>query len=162
MNKSTINQERSKLQFKVGSQAFFSMYPDFHPNDIDIVEFEDKPKLYRNFMQFRKKDKSKCIFKWRHMTAEEFVEYTLNTKLPMEIGKFLVPEVAEYLGFTIEHLKRLAPVFEKMDDKHKYEQIIFESYLENNCFELTCDQRLSAYDAYKRARDGNQDDMAAI
>ena len=162
MNKSTTKQDEQKLRFKVGSQAFFSMFDDFKPGDIDEVEFEENPKLYRNFMQFRKKDGTRCIFKWRKMTADEFVEYTLNTKLPMEVGKFLVPEVAEYLGFTIEHLKQLAPIFEKLDEKHKYEQVIFESYLKNGCFELTYDQRLRVYEAYKCARDGNQDDTAAI
>jgi hypothetical protein len=78
--------------------------PDFSPSDTDEVEFEENPKLYKNVMQFRKKDRKRCLFKWRKMSADEFVEYTLNSKLPMEIGKFLVPEVAQYLGFTIKHL----------------------------------------------------------
>ena len=85
------------------------------------------------------------------MTADEFVEYTLNSKLPMEIGKFLVPEVAKYLGFTISHLKKLTPVVEKLDNKHKYEKIIFDSYLENNGFYLTQEQRDDAYIEYRKA-----------
>lgn len=152
MSKSTIKRDELKQRFRVGSQAFFSGYSDFAPSDIDEVEFEDEPILYKNFMQFRKQDKTRCIFKWRKMTADEFVEYTLNTKLPMELGKFLVPEVVNYLGFTIAHLKALAPIAEKLDDKHSYEKIIYDSYIENNGFYLTQEQRDRAYAEYKLKR----------
>ena len=86
------------------------------------------------------------------MTADEFVEYTLQSKLPMEIGKFLVPEVCEYLGFAIEHLKRLKPVVDRIDDKHKYEKVIYNSYIKNNAFFLTDDQRREAFLEYKNGR----------
>ena len=152
MSKSTTRPDGQKLRFKVGSTAFFSMYPDFHPNDVDEVEFEDEPRLYKNFMQFRKKNGTRCLFKWRRMTADEFVNYTLNSKLPMEIGKFLVPEVARYLGFTIEHLKQLKPVAERLDGKHKYEQIIFNAYMTHGNFTLTQDERDLAYEEYKKMR----------
>ena len=104
-------------------------------------------------MQFRKNDRTRCLFKWRKMTADEFVDYTLQTKLPMEIGKFLVPEVAEYLGFTIEHLKKLKHVIDSLDKKHGYEKIIYESYIENNDFILTEEQRRAAFNEYKRERE---------
>lgn len=148
MNKTTTQQEESKQRFKVGSQYFFSTYSDFTPGDIDYVEFEEHPKLYKNVMQFRKNDKSLCLFKWRKMSADEFVEYTLRSKLPMELGKFLVPEVAEHLGFTIDHLKRLKSVADRLDDKHKYEKIIYDSYISNNGFFLTQEQRDEAYREY--------------
>lgn len=140
------------MRFRVGSTAFFSGYPGFHPSDVDELDIEDNPKLYHDFMQIRKTDKSRCLFKWRHMTADEFVEYTLNSRLPMELGKFLVPEVAEYLGFTIEHLKRLKPVAERLDEKHRYEKIIYDSYVDNNGFYLTDVQREEAYEEYKNER----------
>ena len=119
---------------------------------MDEVEFEEHPKLYRNFMQFRKRDKSKCLFMWRKMAPDEFVEYTLQSRLPMEVGKFLVPEVAEYLGFTIDHLKKLSPVFDRMDEKHGYEKVIFEAYIKNGAFFLTDEQRNKAYREYVRMR----------
>ena len=125
------------MRFKVGSTYFFKDYPSFISKDIDEVEFEENPKLYKYFMQFRKNDGSRCLFKWKKMSADEFVKYMLNTKTPMEIGKFLVPEVANYLGFTIEHLKQLQPVIDKLDNKHKYEKIIYDSYIENNDFYMT-------------------------
>lgn len=152
MNKSTIRTEESRRRFKVGSQAFFSGFPDFTPGDIDEVEFEENPKLYHNFMQFRNRAKNRCFFLWRKMTPDEFVEYTLHTKLPMELGKFLVPEVAEYLGFTIEHLKQLESVSRRFDAKHQYEKIVYDSYIENGGFFLTDEQREAAYNEYKAAR----------
>ncbi len=152
MNKSFINKEELKPRFKIGSSVFFSQYKDFIPGDTDELEFEENPKLYKYFLQFRKTDKTRCFFKWKKMSAEDFVEYSLNSKTAMEIGKFLVPEVAEYLGFTIEHLKQLEPVVDKLDDRHKYEKIIFQSYLENNAFYLTQSQRDLAYEEYKKYR----------
>lgn len=152
MKQSTTRQEKSRPQFRVGSTYFFSQYPDFNSKDYDEVEFETEPKLYKNVMQFRKRDGTRCLFIWRKMDPDEFVEYTLTTKLPMEIGKFLVPEVAEYLGFTMEHLRRLGPVVDRLDPKHEYERVIFEAYLENGGFWLTQEQRDHAYALYKSIR----------
>lgn len=152
MSKSTTRTDESKHRFRVGSTYFFSNYPGFQSKDIDEIEFEEEPKLYRNVLQFRKRDKSRCLFKWRKMTADEYVKYALESKLPMEIGKFLVPEIGEYLGFTIEHLKRLKPVVEKLDPKHAYEKVIYDSYIENDAFYLTDEQRREAYQIYKSKR----------
>ena len=146
MSKFTMLSAEPKQRFRVGSSYFFGD----QGTDIDEVEFEESPKLYRNVMQFRARDKSRCVFKWRKMTPDEFVEYTLNSKLPMEIGKFLVPEVAEFLGFTIEHLKQLAPVIDRLDEKHRYEKVIYDSYIENGAFVLTDEQRNEAYQEYVR------------
>ena len=148
MNKSTTRQDEPKKRFRVGSTYFFGD----QGTDIDEVEFEDEPRLYRNVLQFRAKDKSRCLYKWRRMSADEFVDYTLNTQLPMEIGKFLVPEVCEYLGITIEHLRRLRPVAERLDPRHQYEKIIYDAYIENGAFYLTDEQRRAAFEEYKRTR----------
>ena len=146
MNKSITQSAEPKQRFRVGSSYFFGD----QGTDIDEIEFEESPKLYRSVMQFRARDKSRCVFKWRKMTPDEFVEYTLNSKLPMEIGKFLVPEIAEFLGFTIEHLKQLAPVVDRLDEKHKYERVIYNAYLENGAFYLTNEQRNEAYEEYMK------------
>jgi hypothetical protein len=152
MSKSTTPLEEQKQRFRVGSRVFFEGMPGFNPNDTDEVEFEDNPRLYKNVMQFRAIGKCRCIFKWRRMTADEFVEYTLNSKLPMEIGKFLVPDVAGYVGITIDHLKRLAPVVDRLDEKHRYEKVIYDAYIENGYFYLTDEQRNKAYHEYARTR----------
>ena len=149
MSKSTTRQEESRQRFRVGSSYFFGE----QGTDIDEVEFEEEPRLYKNVLQFRKKNGKRCLFKWRKMTPEEFVEYTLNSKLPMEIGKFLVPEVCEYLGFTLDHLKQLAPVVERLDDKHAYEKIIYDSYMQNGGFYLTAEQRHYAYCKYREYKE---------
>lgn len=150
MSKSITQQDGSKQRFRVGSTAFFSQYSDFVPGDVDEVEFEDKPKLYRNVIQFRKTDKTRCLFKWRKMSADEFVEYVLHSKLPMEIGKFLVPDVAGYLGFTMDHLRKLKPIMDNLDERHTYEKVIYDSYLLNGGFFLTQEQRNDAYKEYKK------------
>lgn len=137
------------MRFKVGSSYFFGD----QNTDIDEVEFEKHPKLYKNVLQFRRTDKKRCLFKWRKMTPEEFIAYTLTSKLPMELGKFLVPEVAEYLGFTIDHLKQLKPVAERLDPKHRYEKIIYDAYIQNNGWTLTEDQRHQAYLEYAAHRE---------
>ena len=145
-----MQQEELKRRFRVGSTAFFSQYSDFVPGDVDEVEFEEEPKLYKNVMQFRKMDKTRCLFKWRKMSADEFVEYALRSKLPMEIGKFLVPDVAGYLGFTMDHLRKLKPIVDNLDERHTYEKVIYDSYLLNGGFFLTQEQRNDAYREYKK------------
>ena len=154
MSKFGIDQDGQKMRFNIGSTYFFKEYLDFKPNDIDEIEFEENPKLYKYFMQFRKKDGTRCFFKWKKMSADEFVNYMLTTKTPMEIGKFLIPEIANYLGFTIEHLKQLQPIMDKIDKKHLYEKIIYNSYIQNNDFYLTQEQLDAAYFEYKRERSG--------
>ena len=96
--------------------------------------------------------KEKDIF---FMCIEEnsvMIDKTLESGVNMRAGKFLSPEFAEYIGLTIEELKRLKPMFDDIDEKHKYEKVIFDSYVENNGFFLTDEQRLRAYDEYKRER----------
>lgn len=152
MSKSTTRQAEPKPRFKVGSRVFFEGMEGFCPSDLDEVEFEERPRLYKDFMQFRAKDKSRCLFKWRKMTADEFVDYTLNSKLPMEVGKFLVPEVAQFLGITIDHLKLLKPVIERLDRKHSYERVIYDAYITHNGFWLTEAERNLAYQEYINSR----------
>lgn len=152
MSKFITQQAEPKLRFRVGSRAFFEGMPGFKSGDSDYVEFEDHPKLYKNVIQFRAKGKNRCLFKWRKMTPDEFVEYTLRSKLPMEVGKFLVPEVATFIGITINHLKRLAPVVERLDEKHKYENVIYNAYISNGAFYLTPEQKNEAFQEYLRTR----------
>ena len=70
----------------------------------------------------------------------------------MVIGKFLVPEFCNEIGFSIEDLPKLTPLIEKLDKKHKYEEIIFNSYLQNGDFILSEEQREKAYFSYLESR----------
>lgn len=135
----------------VGSTYFFKDIKDFKSEDIDRVLIVDNPKGFNYVRQTS--GQGTCLFEWKRMTPEEYIAYSLNSKLAMSVGKFLVPEFCKEIGFTIEHLKKLEPVFNRMDSKHKYEQIIFNAYLQNNDFILTDEQRDEAYKSYKKARE---------
>lgn len=137
-------------KFIIGSNYFFRGYPGFHPHDKDYLILEENPKDYKNNMSIR--GQGLDYIYWRKMSPREFINRTLITKLPMQVGKFLIPEVCKEIGFTLDNLKELKPVIDKLDDKHKYEQIIYESYIENNDFVLTQEQRDRAYKCYKESR----------
>ena len=137
-------------EFKIGSSVFFGSYSDYTQKDIDILAITDLPLFGKPMMNMKLKEKD--IF---FMCLEEnsvMLDKTLESGVNMRAGKFLSPEFAEYIGLTIEELKRLKPMFEKIDEKHRYEKVIFDSYVENNGFFLTDEQRLRAYEEYKMQR----------
>lgn len=139
-------------RFITGSQAFFSSFGDFKPKDIDVLIVDDNPNGYKMMRQTHL-NKGKCVFEWKDMSADEFINYTLeHYDTPMQIGKFLVPEFAGYLELTLEQLKRLQPLIDKLDDAHKYEEIIYNAYLTNGSFTLTEAQLNDAYESYKSTR----------
>ena len=142
-----MNSEKSTLG---GSGYFFSEYPDYVVHDYDklvLVEGLPAPVLKM------RRGNDDVIFV-RKASPEEMLSQCLDPKVPaMRAGKFLIPEFNEKIGFTIEHLKRLEPVFNRMDEKHKYEKIIFDAYIKNNSFTLTDAQRDTAYQEYKKYRD---------
>lgn len=134
----------------IGSTYFFSEYNDFNSKDRDELEIIDT----NEFNQIRQiTGKGKCLFQMkRHSSKEEYIAWALQSQLGMVIGKFLVPEFNAAIGFSVEDLKRLSPLIKKLDDKHKYEEIIFNSYIENGNFTLTKEQRDLAYQSYKETR----------
>ena len=138
-------------EFIVGSNNFFRDIEGFTSKDEDILIVEESPTEYKNFMQISRK--GKCVFKWRKMTPQNFIKFTFwLDKTPMAAGKFLNKEFCEYIGFTITHLKKLEPVFEKLDEKHTYQKVIYDSYIENGKYYLTDEQRMKAYEVYKASR----------
>lgn len=56
----------------VGSRAFFEGLEGFTPKDIDILELVDNPTGFKDVRQFKFRDK--CVFQWRRMPIEEFIE----------------------------------------------------------------------------------------
>lgn len=134
----------------VGSNVFFKDIKGFNSKDIDILELVDNPTGFKYQRQFRFKDK--CVFQWKRMSPEKFIEVTLQNNTPMEMGKFLVPEFNKEIGFTINHLKKLQPLVGNLDDHHKYEKVIYDSYIANNDFTLTEDQLNEAYKMYLKYR----------
>ena len=135
----------------MGSSVFFKEYTDYQIKDIDWVVFTENYPF--STLMMKVKIKNDDIFLYRPgVTKQDFVDELKNTHVPMKAGKFLIPEFCEYIGFTIDELPSLKEYFDKMDDKHKYEQIIFESYLQNHSFTLTQEQRDKAYHQYKKYR----------
>ena len=137
-------------KFLMGSQYFFSCYEDFNSKDIDEIEIIET----RAFEYVRQlTGQGKCLFQLRKQEAvEDYINYALKSNLGMVVGKFLIPEFCEAIGFTINDLPKLKPLINKLDDKHKYEEIIFDSYIENGSFTLTNEQRERAYKSYKESR----------
>ena len=134
----------------VGSNVFFKDIEGFTSKDIDILEFVDDPADFKNVRQF--KFPNKCVFQWRKMPIDELIDITLFRNFPMEIGKFLVPEFIKEFKLSIDDLKRLEPIISKLDDKHKYEEVIYNAYLENNDFVLTDKKKKKAYSMYNKYR----------
>ena len=139
-------------RIKIGSSVFFSGYDDYKSKDVDVIAIMDTFFPGINSMNMRFRDTNEDVFLYRNLNKDEFIDDALTSGVPMRAGKFLVPEFVEYIGFTIDDLKVLKPMFEQMDDKHKYETVIYDSYIENKSFTLTDSQRDRAYEEYKKTR----------
>lgn len=134
----------------IGSQYFFSCYDDFKSKDVDEIQIIETTE----FAQMRQlTGQSKCLFQMKnHNSKEDYINWAVQSGIGMVIGKFLVPEFCAEIGFTIEDLPKIKILLERLDDKHKYEEIIYNSYLENGSFTLTPEQRDRAYRSYKKYR----------
>lgn len=134
----------------VGSCYFFSQYSNFQSKDIDELEIIDTTE-FQQMKQISGQGRCRFILK-RHNNKNEYIDWALQSYAGMVIGKFLIPEFCEEIGLTISDLPKLAPLLDKLDDKHQYERIIYESYLENQAFYLTEAQRDQAYASYCASR----------
>lgn len=134
----------------MGSQYFFSCYDDFCSKDIDEIEIVET----NEFKYVRQlTGQGKCLFQLKKQeTVDDYIDYALQSNLGMVAGKFLIPEFCEAIGLTINDLPKLKALINELDSKHKYEEIIFNSYIENNSFTLTEEQRKEAYKSYKESR----------
>ena len=144
----------------IGSQVFFSGYKDYNSHDTDFVIFQDEQQFGNKFTAVRQMNPEEVdYFYYQNMPKEDFIEYELTHAkgLPMAAGKMIVPELAEYIGLTIEDLKRFESAFDRMDAKHKYEKVIYDAYVENGEFKLTRKQKNAAFKAYQEARNGGTD-----
>ena len=134
------------LRFQLGSSTFFKDFSDFIPHDLDYIEFhKDLSNLSR--IKIKNSDYILAPTSW---TKEDYIEDC--KKLPMKAGKFLVPEFNEYVGFTIEDLPKIKEFFDNIDERHNYEKLIYDAYVDNQSFTLTDEQRNAAYEEYKKYR----------
>lgn len=136
----------------MGSSYFFDRYDDYKLKDNDelhiVDEFIFPNKVCMNMKLFDGND----IFIFKNTDKQEYINDVYESGVNMKVGKFLIPEFNKYINFTIDDLKSLQSIFDDMDEKHTYEKIIFESYIENGDFFLTDEQRREAYKEYKRSR----------
>ena len=138
------------MKILVGSKYFFNNIEGFESKDEDTVELISVPQGFKNIMYIQ--GRKRCHFVWKKMNPEQFIQVTLQNNLPMEIGKFLVPEFNKRIGFNLMHLRRLESLADKLEGKHYYEKVIYDAYMENGDFVLTDDQRMKAYEEYKKYR----------
>ena len=124
--------------------------PGYNSTDIDYVAIMDR--FFEDQLSMRVQIGGDDIFMFREMSKEEFIRDTLDKGVPMRVGKFLCPEFADYLGFTIEDLKIFDEMFNNMDEKHHYITLIYRYYIENNEFILSDKQREIAYKSYVLTR----------
>ena len=136
-------------KYITGSNYFFGGLPGFQPHDIDYMVIEDEPE-YKHMMNIRGGGIDE--FRFRKKPIDEFIDYTLSYGPPMAICRFLVKEYCEDYNVTIEHLKRLKPLVDRMDEKHLYLKYIWERYIDHGDFILTDSERLQAYEIYKSSR----------
>lgn len=142
-----------EYKYIVGSKYFFGNYPDYQSKDTDMLIIEGRPNPqfpYKHMMIIR--GQGKDMFFYRKKTADEFVDYTLELNVPMSIGKFLIKEFCEDFGITIDHLKRLKDLVDRMDEKHLYVQYIYNVIVENERWDLTDEERDEAYKLYQEAK----------
>ena len=138
------------MRFLMGSKYFFSCYDDFCPKDIDEIEIVDTEE-FEYFSQLTGKDR--CLFRFRRLpSAQDYIDCALQSHIGMVVGKFLIPEFCDEIGFNFSDLKQLKPLIDILDEKHQYEEIIYNSYLNNRGFFLTDEQRKEAYISYKTSR----------
>ena len=136
-------------RIKCGSSTFFNKFEDYKPKDIDWIIFVDK--IPGDKLMWRVKIKNDDLM-MHHIstTKQQFIDAALTN--PLKIGKFLSPEFNKYIGFTIEDLKIFKDLVNQLDNTHKYQKVIYDSYLENGSFTLTDEQLDKAYKEYKKYR----------
>lgn len=142
---------RVRKQFLTGSKAFFSRLAGFQPKDTDWIIIDDNP-VGMNYCRSKSLE-GVCVYEWRYMPAEVFIDHVLSHPFhEMQVVMFLVPGVAEHIGLSMDMLPRLRPLIDNLDTKHRYAEVIYESYLKNGSFTLTDDQLQAAYRCYLEAR----------
>lgn len=138
-------------EFIIGSRAFFLGIDEYNPKDKDILAIVDCG--IKNNVGINFRDKDKDIFLYENRGKKDFIDSTIKSGVNMKAGKFLVPEFAKYLNLTIEDLKKLEKCFYEIDEKHKYERLIYDYYIANNDFYLTKEQLSNVYQCYKEKRE---------
>lgn len=137
-------------QILVGSRAFFSGMKGFQSKDRDYLILVEQPQGFN----WRREQSVRgiCTFEYKKDTPAAMIAKTLEMGDALLIGKFLVPEVAQAIGATVDDILPLESLLPKLDDKHQYEAVIFNAIKANGTFTLTDEQRQEAFKAFLSAR----------
>lgn len=142
---------RQIAKFLIGSRAFFDGMDGFTPKDYDwlyVMDTFGALKVTRLRMQ---KDGADMILVPK-MSKYQYIQDCIDSDFMMSAGKMFVPEFAKYIGLNISDLKKFGPYMNMIDKKHGYYKIIYDSYIENNDFVLTDNQKKLAFEEYKKYR----------
>lgn len=140
------------FEINIGSSYFFNNYDDYILHDTDILRITplENNINFTLIQQYFPSKQDLFLFNEK-LTKQEYIDLSLKQD-GLVLGKFLIPEFCNHIGFSIEDLKQLTPLLAKLKEKHFYEKIIFNAYLSNGDFFLTKDQRDEAYALYKKYR----------
>lgn len=136
----------------VGSTYFFKDIKGFKSKDIDYLYIIEPEKAVGFKFVKQISSHNKCEFFVVKQPKEQLITWQLKHGPAMALGKYFIPEFAKVFDITIDDLKTLKPLKDKLDDKHKYLVAIYDAYLENKDFTLTDKQKEAAYYLYKSAR----------
>ena len=138
-------------KIRCGSSVFFDKFDDYNSKDVDWLVFVDKIPGNQLMWRLKIKDDDLMMFKVG-TTKQQHIDMVFDTNVPLKVGKFLVPEFNEYIGFGINELKQFKDFFGKLDNLHKYQKVIYDAYIKNKSFTLTDEQLNNAYAEYKKYR----------
>lgn len=149
MDKNKKCKEIKKIN--VGGNLFFSKLDGYIFHDDDVVYILDNfPSTDANVLILKRKKSD--AFLLRNMSKEDAINDVLNSGEYLRAGKFLNPEYLEWLNMSVDELPLLSKAFNNLDERHSYEKVIYEAYLENGSPTLTDEQRKHAFEVYKSAR----------
>ena len=139
----------------VGSRAFFNGMKGFQSKDRDYLVLVEQPQGFN----WRREQSVRgiCTFEYKKDTPAAMIAKTLEMGDALPIGKFLVPEVAQAIGATVQDILPLESLLPKLDAKHQYEAVIFDAIKTNGTFTLTEEQRKAAFKVYLSARKSDKD-----
>lgn len=144
--------------FIVGSRYFFNDVDTDRDIDIIVILSKDtssssmldvKNEVYTKFQSYKKID---ILYVSEKISLDDLLKIAESRNICiLRICTCLVPEIAEYLNLKISDLPKIKNYVYKLKEinkKWKYYELIYESYIENNSFTLTEEQRQKAKEIY--------------
>lgn len=132
----------------VGSAYFFEGMEGYKGKDKDFVIFEKNPSIYNFYFQQKRRDED--IFKWN---IDNVFNYN-HANNPMSVGKYLVPEVLKELGKEWDDVKSIVEAhLSNLEPRHKYLEVVYQSYEKNGKMKLLKKQREEAFEVYQLSKE---------